>query len=148
LPPTFRKSLHVLFFSERSFPESELLYDWRFTAHQFVLATSPLRLTSSNFFRLNAYVTSSLTRGLACRLQLLLVLAGAVILRSSPAGPMTTFYCFKFETPPTWKPGPRIYIPQEQGSPVTPPRTGFPLRCLLRLTGLRWKCHISMHTAV
>jgi hypothetical protein len=48
--------------------ESELLYDWRFTANQFVLATSPLRLTTSNFiFRLNAcgyslYVTSSLTR--------------------------------------------------------------------------------------
>jgi hypothetical protein len=48
----------------------ELLYDWRFTAHQFVLATSPLmRVTTSNFiFQLNTcgyspYVTSSLTRG-------------------------------------------------------------------------------------
>jgi hypothetical protein len=30
--------------------ESELLYDWRFTANQFVLATSPLRLTTSIFF--------------------------------------------------------------------------------------------------
>jgi hypothetical protein len=29
--------------------ESELLYDWRFTANQFVLATSPLRPTTSNF---------------------------------------------------------------------------------------------------
>jgi hypothetical protein len=29
--------------------ESELLYDWRFTANQFVLATSPLRLTTSIF---------------------------------------------------------------------------------------------------
>jgi hypothetical protein len=36
-------------------------------------------------------------------------------------------------------PGPRIYIPQEQGSPVIPPGTGFHLRCLLRLAGLRWK---------
>jgi hypothetical protein len=26
--------------------QSELLYDWRFTANQFVLATSPLRLTT------------------------------------------------------------------------------------------------------
>jgi hypothetical protein len=30
--------------------ESEILYDWRFTANQFVLATSPLRLTTSIFF--------------------------------------------------------------------------------------------------
>jgi hypothetical protein len=29
--------------------ESELLYDWRFTAHQFVLATSPLIPTTSIF---------------------------------------------------------------------------------------------------
>jgi uncharacterized CHY-type Zn-finger protein len=49
--------------------ESELLYDWRFPADQFVLATRPLRLATSNFiFQLNTcgycpYVTSSLTRG-------------------------------------------------------------------------------------
>jgi hypothetical protein len=66
----------------------ELLYDWRFTANQFVLATNPLRLTTNNFIlRLNTwgyspYVTSSLTIGWVCRLQLLLVLASAVILRS------------------------------------------------------------------
>jgi hypothetical protein len=30
--------------------ELELLYDWRFTTNQFVLATSPLRLTTSNCF--------------------------------------------------------------------------------------------------
>jgi hypothetical protein len=65
-----------------------LLYDWWFTANQFVLATSSLRLTSTNsIFQLNAcgyslYVTSSLTRGWVCRLQLLLVLASAVIIRS------------------------------------------------------------------
>jgi hypothetical protein len=68
--------------------ESELLYDSRFTVKHFVLATSPLRLTTSNFiFQLNTfgyspYVTSSLMRGWVCRLQLLLVLASAVILRS------------------------------------------------------------------
>jgi hypothetical protein len=67
---------------------SQLLHDWRFTANQFVLATSPLRLTASNsIFQLNTcgyshYVTSSLTRGCVCRLQLLPVLASAVILRS------------------------------------------------------------------
>jgi hypothetical protein len=31
-------------------PESESLYDWRFTANQFVLTTSPLRLTTRMFF--------------------------------------------------------------------------------------------------
>jgi hypothetical protein len=72
--------------------ESELLYDWRITANQFVLATSPLRLTTSNFiFQLNTcdyspYVISSLTWGWVCRLQLLLGLASAVILRSESRG--------------------------------------------------------------
>jgi hypothetical protein len=31
-------------------------------------------------------------------------------------------------------PGPRSYVPQEQGDPVIPPGTGFPLRPLLWLT--------------
>jgi hypothetical protein len=45
--------------------ESELLYDWWFTASQFILAISPVRLTTSNFiFQLSTcsyspYVTSS-----------------------------------------------------------------------------------------
>jgi hypothetical protein len=68
--------------------KSKLLCDWQFTAKQFVLVTSPLRLTTSNFiFQLNTcscspYVTPSLTRGWVYRLQLLVVLASAVILRS------------------------------------------------------------------
>jgi hypothetical protein len=32
------------------FPQSEILYDWRFTANQFVLAPSPLRLTAKILF--------------------------------------------------------------------------------------------------
>jgi hypothetical protein len=64
--------------------QSELLHDWRFTAIQFVLATSPLRLTTSIFTQLkicgySRYVTSCLTRAWVCRLQLLLGLASAVI---------------------------------------------------------------------
>jgi hypothetical protein len=83
-------------------PKSELLYDWRFTANQFVLVTSPLRLTTGIFiFQLNAgcyspYVTSSLTR-MVCRLQLLLVLASAVILRSESRG--THDHIFLSQTP-------------------------------------------------
>jgi hypothetical protein len=36
-------------------------------------------------------------------------------------------------------PGPRIYIPQEQGEQVITPDTGFPFRRLLRLAELRWR---------
>jgi hypothetical protein len=55
----------------------------------------------------------------------------------SPAALITTFYCLRFETPPTWRPGPRIYIPQEEGGAVIPPSTRFPLCRLLRLAGLQ-----------
>jgi hypothetical protein len=46
---------------------SKLLYDWRFTANQFVLATSPLRLATRDFFQLNSCdnipnISSSLTK--------------------------------------------------------------------------------------
>jgi hypothetical protein len=69
----------------------ELLYDWRFTTKQFILAASLLRLTTSFFWQLNTYghspyVRSSLTRGWVCRLQLLLALASTVILRSEFRG--------------------------------------------------------------
>jgi hypothetical protein len=64
-----------------------LLYDWRFTANQLVLATSPLRITTIIIFQLNPccyspYVTSSLTKGWVCRLQFLLALASEAILVS------------------------------------------------------------------
>jgi hypothetical protein len=53
--------------------KSKLLYDWRFTVNQFVLASGPLRLTTRFFFQLNScgnspYVTSSLTRRWVCLL--------------------------------------------------------------------------------
>jgi hypothetical protein len=47
-----------------------LLYDWRFTANQFVLASSPLRTTTRHFFQLSCrnspYVTFSVTRRWVC----------------------------------------------------------------------------------
>jgi hypothetical protein len=66
---------------------SELLYEWRFTAPQFVLATSSLRLTTNNFFSTE---------------HLLLALTSAVILRFKSHALMT-FYCLRFKTPPTWR---------------------------------------------
>jgi hypothetical protein len=57
----------------KSKSKSKFLYDWWFTANQFVLASSPLRRTTSYFFQLNScdnspYVTSSLTRRWVCLL--------------------------------------------------------------------------------
>jgi hypothetical protein len=40
-------------------------------------------------------------------------------------------------------PGPCIYVPQWQGSPVIPPGTRFPFCHLLQLTGLWWRCSNS-----
>jgi hypothetical protein len=83
---------HCLTSQSESESESKLCYDWRFIANQFVLATSPLKPTTSNFiFQLNTYgyspyVTSSLTRGWVVRLQLLLVPSSAVILGSESRG--------------------------------------------------------------
>jgi hypothetical protein len=126
--------------------ESELLYDWRFTANQFVLKTSPLKLTTSNFiFQLNTcgyslYVTSSLTRRWVCRLKLLLVLASAVILMSDSRGNHDHILLSQiWVSPKPGGPGPRIYIPQEQGGSDILPGTWFPFRHLLRLAGLRWR---------
>jgi hypothetical protein len=62
------------------------------TGNYFVLTTSPLRLMTSNFIsQQNAcgyipYVTSCLRRGWVCRLQLLLVLASTIILKSKSRG--------------------------------------------------------------
>jgi hypothetical protein len=46
---------------------------------------------------------------------------------------------FRLRLPQPGGPGSRIYIPKEQGGPVIPSGTGFPLRRLLRLAGLRWR---------
>jgi hypothetical protein len=65
-------------------------------------------------------------RGWVCRLQLLLVLASAVILRSESCGTRDHVLLSEIrDSPKPGGPGPRIYIPQEQGGPVIPPGTGF-----------------------
>jgi hypothetical protein len=46
--PLYSTALHSL--TELSKSESELLYDWLFTANQFILETSLLRLTTNFFF--------------------------------------------------------------------------------------------------
>jgi hypothetical protein len=80
-----RPRLHTGF--DLSLSQSQFLYGWRFIANQFVLAPSPLRLTARIFFsQLNTcghspyIITSSLTRGCVCHIQLLLALASTFIL--------------------------------------------------------------------
>jgi hypothetical protein len=125
----------------QGFARSHLVRSRVRVTNSFVLATSPLRRTTSNFiFQPNTclhspYVTSSLTRGWVCRLHLLLALAIAAILRSQSRGTIATFYCLRF-----WRAkSPYLYIPQEQGGPVISTGTGFPFRLPLRLAGLQWR---------
>jgi hypothetical protein len=105
-----------------SVSESELLQDWRFTANQFVLVPSPLRLTARYFFQLNTcrhspYVTSSLTSGWVCRSQLQLVLASAFILRSESRRTHDHILLSYI----------RDFLNLEPRSPyLYPPRTGWP----------------------
>jgi hypothetical protein len=68
------------------------------------------------------YVTSSLTREWVCCLQLLLVLASVVILRYESRGLMT-FYCLRFETPPTWTATSPYFYPTGTGWPGYTPQT-------------------------
>jgi hypothetical protein len=89
------------------------------------------------FFRLNTCGYSPYVR--VCRLQLLLALAGAVILGSQFRGTHDHILLYRFETPNPGGPGPRISISQGQGGPVIPSGTGFSFRRLLRLAGLRWR---------
>jgi hypothetical protein len=112
--------------------QSVLIYDWRFTANQFVLATRPLRLTISNFiFQLDTYgcspyVTYSLTRGWVCRVQLLLILANAVILSSVSGGTQDHILLSEIRDCPNLEGQVPVFIPpQEQGGPVIRPSTVF-----------------------
>jgi hypothetical protein len=71
--------------------ESESLYDWRLSPISSSSRQAPWDSRPETFFRLNtcshsSYVTSSLTRRRVCRLQLLLALASAFILRSESRG--------------------------------------------------------------
>jgi hypothetical protein len=74
------------------------------------------------------FVSPSLTRGWVCNLlcNCFLTLPEQSHLGRSPAELTAIFYFLIWDSPKPWGPGPRIYIPQEQGGPVIPPGTGFP----------------------
>jgi hypothetical protein len=54
-------------------------------------------------------------------------------------GLMTTFYCLRFETPPTWRVRSPYLYPSGTGWSTYIPRHWVPFRRLLRLSGLRWR---------
>jgi hypothetical protein len=125
--------------------ESELLYDWRFTANQFVLATGPLKPTTSIFFfQLNTcgyspYVTSTLTKGWVCRLQLLLLLASSAILRSETRGTHDHILLPQILDYPNLKgQGPAFISPRKRVAQLYP-NHWVPFSRLLRLAGLWWR---------
>jgi hypothetical protein len=105
--------------------ESELLYDWRFASNQFILAPSPLRLTTSKFFQLNpcGNIISGERFGLS------LTTAASL---PSPTGLMTTFYCFTFDTPPTWRVRFPYLYPSGTGWPSYTPRHWVSFSSLLK----------------
>jgi hypothetical protein len=99
--------------------------------HQSVrLGANPLRLTTSNFiFQLNLcghspYVTSSLTRGWSVIYNCCWSSPTQSFSGPSPAGLMTTFYCLRFETPPTWRPRSPNYTPRKRVARLYPQALG------------------------
>jgi hypothetical protein len=127
-------SLQTLLRPSVSFPDRVRVTLRLAVCRQSFLATSPLRLTTSNFIsQLNTcnyspYVTSSLTRGWVCGLQLLLVISSAVILGYESRGTHDHILLSQIRN-----------FPQEQGGPVIAPGTEFPSRCLLLLSRLLWR---------
>jgi hypothetical protein len=117
--------------------ESPFLHDFQFTTNESVLATSPSRLTTSNsIFQLNTCNCGSIIVYNCCRSS-----PAQSISDPSPAALITSFYCLKFETPPTCRARSPYLYPQEQGGPVIPPPpgTGVSFRHLLCLAGRRWR---------
>jgi hypothetical protein len=82
--------------------ESELFYDWGFTANHFVLAPSPLRLTPRTLWREDEVVVYN-----CCWPSSAYSVSG-----QSPAGLMATFYALWFETPPNWTQVPIFISPR------------------------------------
>jgi hypothetical protein len=112
-------------------PESELLYDWRFTTNKFILAISHLIFTTSVFplytCGYGSYVTFSLPREWVW----FTIAAGPRQRIHSqvriPRDSLPHFTVSDSRLPQPGGPGPRIYIPQEQGGPVILPDTDWVL---------------------
>jgi hypothetical protein len=109
----------------------------RLTVTQYVLVSSTLVGLGARYYFLSVCCclrscfceAPSLTKGQVCS-------AIALWLESHRTRNHTLVYHLRLPQP--GGPGSHIYIPQEQSGPAIPPGIEFPLRCLLRLTGLQW----------
>jgi hypothetical protein len=109
-------------------------YSWRQTPWDSRHSNFIFQLNTCGY---NTYVTSSLTRGWVYRLQLLLVLASAVILRSNSGGTHDHILLSQIRNFSKLEGrSPYIYPPGTGWPGYTP---GFPFRRLLRLAGLQWR---------
>jgi hypothetical protein len=108
----------------RRYTQSQLLYGWRFTANQFVFATSPLRSTHRIFISTEHLRLQSL-----CNILSVTIAAGSHQRSHSQVGVSRDswphFTVSDSRLPQPGEPGPCIYIPQEQGGPVITPGTGL-----------------------
>jgi hypothetical protein len=109
------------------------------------LGAKPLETHGQIFFsQLNTcgyspYVTSSLTRRWVCRLQLLLALASAFILRSESRRTHDHIVLSRIRDSHYLEARSSYLYPPEAGLPTYTPGNEFPFRRLLRLAGLRWR---------
>jgi hypothetical protein len=115
----------------------KLIYDRRSVDHSALVSEAHLGPMTNFSFSMEfpsdscgfvIFVAPSMTRGRVCNLlvQLLLGLARAVTLGPKSSRTHDHILLSHLRLPQPGGPGSRIYIPQEQGGPVTPPGTGFP----------------------
>jgi hypothetical protein len=95
-----------------------------FTANQFVLTPSPLRLTTRNFY----FPAEHLRFWSLCPVvQIWCWFSKEQSLSvQSPRGLMTIIYCLRYETPPTWRAGSPYLYPPGAGWPSYTPRHWVP----------------------
>jgi hypothetical protein len=111
--------------------ESELPYYYRFTTNRFVLAPIPLRITARIFFSIEHLRSKSLYNILSdekwtCRLQLLLALASAFILRSESRRTHDHILLFQIRDSHKLEPRSPYLYPPGTGWPSYTPRHWVP----------------------
>jgi hypothetical protein len=117
--------------SERTWLNLNLDYDRRSVGRSVLVSGSNLWPMTRFLFPLwqlqvSCCGAASLTRGRFCNLQYncFWALSEQSLSGQSPADLTTIFYSLIWDSPQPGGPFPRIYIPQEQGGAVIPPRTG------------------------
>jgi hypothetical protein len=126
----------------RKFKFKFKLYCDRRSVHRFVLMSSVAHdqiFITVGHLRSSCCGAPSLTRGRVCNL--LAQFAVTIGPKSRRTHDHILLSHLRPPPPPHQPggPGPRIYIPQEQGGPVILPGTGFPFCRLVRLAELRWR---------